>query len=222
MVVLREKNKYYGQVQLGMAILNVENCKFVLYSSFDKNIFVIDVPKDRLFIVNMLRRLKQLYYAHILPEICFLESQDQANSSHADRKHLIVKYEGKKRQVPPAIKHNKARPTSTPKKPMSVPTPGPTSTSTPKKPITPSTPKTPMSCLAPKPLMTPLTPKTPISPWTPKTHMTLLASKTLMTPLPPQTHMTPSTSQKPMAPTTPKKLKAKIVPLSPRASKVRI
>ncbi|KAJ8671938.1 hypothetical protein QAD02_003197 [Eretmocerus hayati] len=120
-VVMRERNRYYGQVQLGMALLNVGSCKFVLYSSFDKNIFVVDVPKDRLFLVKMLRRLKDLYYATILPGICALESDNHTPSSHADERHLIVKYEDTKPQKPkPPVKPNKAMCTSTPKKPKKV------------------------------------------------------------------------------------------------------
>ncbi|KAJ8674711.1 hypothetical protein QAD02_010497 [Eretmocerus hayati] len=108
-------------VQLGMALLNVESCKFVLYSSFDKNIFVVDVPKDRLFLVKMLRRLKDLYYATILPGICALESDHHTPSSHADERHLIVKYEDTKPQKPkPPVKPKKAMCTSTPKKPKKV------------------------------------------------------------------------------------------------------
>lgn len=38
---LKEKHAYYGQVQLGMAILNLEMTDFIIYSSFDKS-FVID------------------------------------------------------------------------------------------------------------------------------------------------------------------------------------
>ncbi|KAJ8668927.1 hypothetical protein QAD02_000186 [Eretmocerus hayati] len=120
-VVMRERNRYYGQVQLGMALLNVGSCKFVLYSSFDKNIFVVDVPKDRLFLVKMLRRLKDLYYATILPGICALESDNHTPSSHADKRHLIVKYEDTKPQKPkPPVKPKKAMCTSTPKKPKKV------------------------------------------------------------------------------------------------------
>nr|XP_012234186.1 PREDICTED: uncharacterized protein LOC105678993 [Linepithema humile] len=40
-IVLKEKHWYYGQVQLGMAVLNLNLTYFVIYSSFDKQYFTL-------------------------------------------------------------------------------------------------------------------------------------------------------------------------------------
>ncbi|KAF5274171.1 hypothetical protein FQR65_LT17061 [Abscondita terminalis] len=37
MYCLKKNHKYYAQIQLGMAILNLNNCYFTLYCSFDKS-----------------------------------------------------------------------------------------------------------------------------------------------------------------------------------------
>ncbi|KAJ8909641.1 hypothetical protein NQ315_015333 [Exocentrus adspersus] len=51
---LKEKHKYYGQIQLGMALLNVERCYFVLYASFDKSIEICEVDINYNFAKKML------------------------------------------------------------------------------------------------------------------------------------------------------------------------
>ncbi|KAK4882490.1 hypothetical protein RN001_005809 [Aquatica leii] len=40
---LKQNHKYYGQVQIGMAILNVDKCKFIIYCSYDSIMAIIDV-----------------------------------------------------------------------------------------------------------------------------------------------------------------------------------
>ena len=36
-IVMRVKHQYYGQIQLGMSVLNLTQTYFVIYSKFDKN-----------------------------------------------------------------------------------------------------------------------------------------------------------------------------------------
>lgn len=66
----RKKHKYYGQVQMGMAVLNLNLCYFVIYSSFDKNLFVLRIMRDDSFIVDMLTSLSKAFIKSIIHEIC--------------------------------------------------------------------------------------------------------------------------------------------------------
>jgi len=43
---LKTKHAYYNQVQLGMVMLNINKCDFVVYSSFDHNYAKTVVPLD--------------------------------------------------------------------------------------------------------------------------------------------------------------------------------
>lgn len=38
---LKKKHKYYAQVQLGMCLLNVQVCNFVIYAPFDNSLMII-------------------------------------------------------------------------------------------------------------------------------------------------------------------------------------
>ncbi|KAJ8682638.1 hypothetical protein QAD02_018430 [Eretmocerus hayati] len=79
-IELRKKHRFYGQVQLGMAVVNVPIAHFVLYSAFDDQIFTLEVQRDDRFIMNMLSKLKVAYFKHILPERC---SKTNSKSSHS-------------------------------------------------------------------------------------------------------------------------------------------
>lgn len=67
---LKKKHKYYGQVQLGMAVLNVMKCLFVMYAPFDGNVFIITVELDRCFVLEMVLGLKNIYFSYMIHEIC--------------------------------------------------------------------------------------------------------------------------------------------------------
>ena len=71
---LKEKHKYYAQVQMGMAVLNFKTTKFVIYASYDKSMIIIDVPFNESFVINTLKTLKETYYNIMLHEICENES----------------------------------------------------------------------------------------------------------------------------------------------------
>ncbi|XP_064471985.1 uncharacterized protein LOC135386149 [Ornithodoros turicata] len=74
---LKERHTYYAQVQLGMAVLNVASCDFVVYSSFDNTICVVKVPFNRDFCLRMLLHLKAIYFKHIVPILCDTEANKQ-------------------------------------------------------------------------------------------------------------------------------------------------
>lgn len=69
-VVLKKKHMYYSQIQLGMAILNIPECDFVIYSKFSKSFVNIIVPRDDLFLNNMLNKLQDIYFLYMIHEIC--------------------------------------------------------------------------------------------------------------------------------------------------------
>lgn len=67
---LRRKCAYYGQIQLGMALLNLNNCDFVIYASGNNTIKIINIPIDEEFIKNMLCKIKVNYFNHMLHNVC--------------------------------------------------------------------------------------------------------------------------------------------------------
>lgn len=69
-VVLKKKHMYYAQVQLGMAILNISECDFIVYSKFSKSFVNIIVPRDEIFLNSLLNKLQNIYFSHMIHEIC--------------------------------------------------------------------------------------------------------------------------------------------------------
>lgn len=65
--ILREKHAYYGQVQLGMALLNVDTCHFIIYASFDNSIAIITVKLDEPFLKKLLVTLANIFFTYYLP-----------------------------------------------------------------------------------------------------------------------------------------------------------
>ncbi|XP_044744978.1 uncharacterized protein LOC123312774 isoform X2 [Coccinella septempunctata] len=72
-LVLKESNKYYAQVQLNMAVLNLENCDFVIFSSLDKSFKTVNVPFNEEFTRKLLVKLKIIYFRHMLHTLCTLK-----------------------------------------------------------------------------------------------------------------------------------------------------
>ncbi|KAK4886856.1 hypothetical protein RN001_003127 [Aquatica leii] len=70
---LKERHKYYAQVQLGMAMLNVQNCKFIIFCSFDSSMAIIDVPFNYEYIKSITFIVKEKYYKNMLHDICEIE-----------------------------------------------------------------------------------------------------------------------------------------------------
>lgn len=70
MYTLKTKHKYYGQVQLGMAMLNLKEADFVIYSSMDNSIIIINVSLDNNFVQHLLKKLKFNFFSHMLHIAC--------------------------------------------------------------------------------------------------------------------------------------------------------
>jgi len=71
-LTLKVKHAYYAQVQLGMIMLNVPCCDFVVYSSFNNNYHVIPVELNLNYCTNLLCHLKVIYFEKLIHEICNL------------------------------------------------------------------------------------------------------------------------------------------------------
>ena len=82
-ITLKKRHEYYGQVQLGMAVLNVKKASFVIYSSFDKRAFILTVDFDCVFVEKMLTALKKAYYQRMLHFICAIK-QDVENNNQSN------------------------------------------------------------------------------------------------------------------------------------------
>ena len=70
MLNLRKKHQYYRQIQFGMALLNLKDCDFVVYSSVSNSINVINVSYDQQYVANLLTRVKNIYFQKTLHVIC--------------------------------------------------------------------------------------------------------------------------------------------------------
>lgn len=60
-VSFKRKHQYYCQIQLGMAILNVNATDFVVYASHDASFFTLTVPYDENYMINVLKKVKPNY-----------------------------------------------------------------------------------------------------------------------------------------------------------------
>ena len=55
---LKKRHQYYAQIQMGMALLNLQHCDFVIYSSVSNSIRIIVVALDEIYAENILKILK--------------------------------------------------------------------------------------------------------------------------------------------------------------------
>lgn len=72
-IVLRKKHKYYSQVQLGMLLLAMDVCHFVVYSPVGS--LVLEVPRDVEHMRELLGRLQYVYFKKILPKLAEISTR---------------------------------------------------------------------------------------------------------------------------------------------------
>lgn len=70
MVVLKKKHAYYAQVQLGMYILNLEECDFVIYSGQAHSLLNVTVKFDIVYVRELVQKLQYNFFNYMLHEIC--------------------------------------------------------------------------------------------------------------------------------------------------------
>lgn len=58
---LKEKHNYFGQVQLGMALLALTKTYFIIYSPSSKGFLEIVVEFDEIFAVNLITKISEKY-----------------------------------------------------------------------------------------------------------------------------------------------------------------
>lgn len=64
---LRKAHKYFGQVQMSMALLSLRLCHLVVYSSFDDSIFIVEVPFDKEWVRGYFAKLSFIFFNYKLP-----------------------------------------------------------------------------------------------------------------------------------------------------------
>jgi len=69
---LKQNHTYYAQIQLGLVMLNVTYCDFIIYCSFDNIYQVISIDFNYDYCKHMLLSLKSVYFHKLLHEICKL------------------------------------------------------------------------------------------------------------------------------------------------------
>ena len=72
-IYLNKKHKYFAQIQLGMALLNINKCDFVLYSDLSQEVKIWTIPIDNDYAFKLLKTLKKNYFEKMLHNICTLE-----------------------------------------------------------------------------------------------------------------------------------------------------
>ena len=66
--ILRKNTSFYTQIQFGLAVLDFQMGKLLLYyNSTAEGVVVVDVPRDHDFLAELLDPLRKSYFSHILP-----------------------------------------------------------------------------------------------------------------------------------------------------------
>uniref|UniRef100_A0A2S2PE25 YqaJ viral recombinase domain-containing protein n=1 Tax=Schizaphis graminum TaxID=13262 RepID=A0A2S2PE25_SCHGA len=73
-LTLNKKDSYYAQVQLGLVLLNLSSCDFVVYNSLEHSYIVINVEFDFHYCKILLQVLKIVYFEKLLHTICELQN----------------------------------------------------------------------------------------------------------------------------------------------------
>lgn len=81
---LKKKHCYYGQVQLGMAVLNIEKCLFIIYADYDKSFITLTVNFNKIFTLKMLTTLKKVYFNIMVHKICVKSADIDINNKNID------------------------------------------------------------------------------------------------------------------------------------------
>nr|CAI5857318.1 unnamed protein product [Callosobruchus analis] len=90
---LKKKHKYYGQVQLGMGILNLNKCYMCLYASYDDSCEIITIENDYQFTKTMLMKIKNNYFSKICSAtIGFTNKSDYTPRRHSSHKFNCCRF----------------------------------------------------------------------------------------------------------------------------------
>jgi hypothetical protein len=67
---LKTNHQYYGQIQLGLSILNIRICDLIIYSSKSKSFLVVSVPFDEEFAKKLMIPVSNNYLNKIIHFAC--------------------------------------------------------------------------------------------------------------------------------------------------------
>ena len=86
---LKENHSYYAQVQLQLMVHNVEIGDFVIWTP--KFIILIHVPRNDVFIQNMIDQVVPFYRRHIIPELLTRHLEKSPKSPQATKENAAPK-----------------------------------------------------------------------------------------------------------------------------------
>ena len=66
-ITMRKKHRFYGQIQMGLALCNLKNAKLLVYTHCKKDNLVVPVSFDGDFVTQMTGNLFNVYFKHLLP-----------------------------------------------------------------------------------------------------------------------------------------------------------
>lgn len=75
---LKKSHIYYTQIQISMAVCNVNCCDFIIYSKYDNKCFITTIPINVEFVENVVHKLKYVYFNKLLPLI--FDKNNQINN----------------------------------------------------------------------------------------------------------------------------------------------
>ncbi|KAJ3662700.1 hypothetical protein Zmor_007035 [Zophobas morio] len=67
---LKRRHGYMAQIQLSLAILNLLGCDFIIYSSFDRSFYLLNIDRDEIFCNDLLKKLKSVFFQNMLHVLC--------------------------------------------------------------------------------------------------------------------------------------------------------
>lgn len=66
---LKKSHMYFSQMQVAMAVTNIQYCDFVLYSKYEDKCYIITISLDYEFFSMVLAKLRNIYFDRLLPKI---------------------------------------------------------------------------------------------------------------------------------------------------------
>ena len=86
-VIFKQKHEYYCQIQMEMAVLNIQSTDFIVFASFDSSFAIVNVPFNENYITNVLCTVKKCFCDHMIKYLCLSETENiPYNNSNLENK----------------------------------------------------------------------------------------------------------------------------------------
>lgn len=72
---LKRRNEYYSQVTLGMTVLNLKVCDFIVFTKADKGMWIEEIHLDESYAANLVSTVKTSFFNNMLHEICLAKNE---------------------------------------------------------------------------------------------------------------------------------------------------